>query len=356
MGLFLITSTNTYLGIEQVFGLKSFILMWSFGFLSMAACWVSLYYLWVHLLGFPYPLPLIGLFNFVAGFVGEVVVLYFQIPKSWRQDPGFFKNIIWLACAQLFLIVAFLLYVGLGWGFFIIPREYQWILAFVVPLVDEISTRILVALCFKAAGREDDSISVIASSLIAISTSLFMSVNLGSIATDETAYAMLGLAFLMNVKEIVTVYRLYKGGEETFHQFTEGFQSLVICLALELILPLSYLACFLLAYMGPNASVLGNIGNSYWHYEAEDNVIDAVTNLFLFLSLDALTILFTMVFFKCVADVNFIKMYGYLQKEYGMMMSISQAYLMIHNFCVIIVACAMDLTFKFNWVFEEGVA
>ena len=108
--------------------------------------------------------------------------------------------------------------------------------------------------------------------------------------------------------------------------------------------------------MGPNASVLGNIGNSYWHYEAESDAFDAVINLFLFLSLDALTILFTMVFFKCVADVNFIKMYGYLQKEYGMMMSISQAYLMIHNFCVIIVACAMDLTFKFNWVFEEGVA
>jgi len=179
--------------------------MWSFGFLSMAMCWVSLYYLWVYLLGFPYPLPLIGLFNFVAGFVEEVIVLYFQISKSWRQDPGFFIIIIWLACAQLFLIVAFLLYVGLGWGFYIIPRDYQWALAFVVPLVDEISTRILVALCFKAAGRDDDSISVIASSLIAISTSLFMSVNLGSIATDETAYAMLGLAFLMNVKEIVTV-------------------------------------------------------------------------------------------------------------------------------------------------------
>ena len=40
------------------------------------------------------------------------------------------------------------------------------------------------------------------------------------------------------------------------------------------------------------------------------------------------------------------------------MMTVSnyQAYLMIHNFCVIIIACAMDLTFAFNWVFEEGVA
>ena len=51
-------------------------------------------------------------------------------------------------------------------------------------------------------------------------------------------------------------------------------------------------------------------------------------------------------------------MFNYLQKEYGMMMSISQAYLMmpLHILCVIIVTCAMDLTFKFNWVYEEGVA
>ena len=29
----------------------------------------------------------------------------------------------------------------------------------------------------------------------------------------------------------------------------------------------SYLICFTLAYHGPNAGVLGNVGNSYWHYE-----------------------------------------------------------------------------------------
>ena len=98
-----------------------------------------------------------------------------------------------------------------------------------------------------------------------------------------------------------------------------------------------------------------------------------MTNLFLFLVLDFFTIVFTVIFFKCWANFNFLKMFAYLQKEYGLMMSISQvrmfsimtmmitvttcqAYLMIHNFCVIIIACAMDLTFAFNWVYEEGIA
>ena len=71
----------------------------------------------------------------------------------------------------------------------------------------------------------------------------------------------------------------------------EGFTSLVLGQVMEVILPIrlenvppvnnmilaktkthcvfhsSYLICFTLAYHGPNAGVLGNVGNSYWHYE-----------------------------------------------------------------------------------------
>ena len=49
-----------------------------------------------------------------------------------------------------------------------------------------------------------------------------------------------------------------------------------------------------------------------------------MTNLFLFLILDLVTIVTTVIFFKCWANLNFLKMYAYLQKEYGLMMSISQ--------------------------------
>ena len=127
--MFLITSTNTYLAISGVFGLKTFLLMWIIGMAAMAITWTSLYSLWVHLLHLEYPMPLIGLFNFVAGFVAEVIVLYFQIPKTWRQNPTFFQTLVWLIATQLFLIVVFLIYFVLGWGFYIIPSNYQWTLA-----------------------------------------------------------------------------------------------------------------------------------------------------------------------------------------------------------------------------------
>ena len=88
----------------------------------------------VDLLQLPYPMPLIGLVNFVAGFVAEVAVLYLQIPRAWRRNPAFFRTLLWLVATQLFLIVVFLLYFLLGFGFYIIPADYQWTLALVIPL------------------------------------------------------------------------------------------------------------------------------------------------------------------------------------------------------------------------------
>ena len=71
----------------------------------------------MYLLELPYPMPLIGLFNFVAGFAAEVIaiipfitflkdftfrieyqfhtqvlLLFFQFPAQWRSQPEFRKQ------------------------------------------------------------------------------------------------------------------------------------------------------------------------------------------------------------------------------------------------------------------------
>merc|ERR1711971_660771 len=123
---------------------------------------------------------------------------------------------------------------------------------------------------------------------------------------------------------------------------------------MEVVLPISYLVCFVAAYQGPNTEVLGNVGNSYWHYKAVSDIERAVQNLLQFVAVDFIGIIISAAICYKVAGFNIFKTLGYLQKEYGMMLAVSQAYLIIHNFCVTIVACALDLTFKFNWVLKEG--
>ena len=104
--------------------------------------------------------------------------------------------------------------------------------------MDTFSTSVLSALAKKAAGREDESVETIAGSLIAISTSLFMAINLGSVATDATSYTILGVAFLLNLKDVVGVVRLVRGGRDTYEEACIAFQDLTINMVLEIILPL----------------------------------------------------------------------------------------------------------------------
>ena len=78
----------------------------------MFGTWVSIKYVWVDLLVLTYPMPFIGLFNFVAGFVAEILVLFFQFPSQWRKERQFILQLIFLMSAQLGLIVIFLLYFG----------------------------------------------------------------------------------------------------------------------------------------------------------------------------------------------------------------------------------------------------
>ena len=149
---------------------------------------------------------------------------------------------------------------------------------------------------------------------------------------------------------------------------------------------ISYLVCFVLAFKGPNAGVLGNVGNGYWHYQVSTSPLDTFSNLNCDTGRGGLT-----EWRRKYSSVRHRRPHwnhhlcgallqdGWIQHIQGSRLSaegiwndagsltgftcpkireddrpVPQAYLIIHNFCVTIVACALDLTFKFNWVLDAG--
>ena len=91
------------------------------------------------------------------------------------------------------------------------------------------------------------------SCLVSISTSLFISTNLGSLATDDTTYVLIGLTVLMNAKELIHVLVAYRAGNIVFCESSkvilclktgktkeagEGFTSLMLGQVMEIVLPI----------------------------------------------------------------------------------------------------------------------
>ena len=60
---------------------------------------------------------------------------------------------------------------------------------------------------------------------------------------------------------------------------------------LEIVVPLGYLLCFLAAYFGPNAAILGNIGSSRWQYSKVEDIWASTSSLVLLVSIDTATFL-----------------------------------------------------------------
>ena len=113
---------------------------------------------------------------------------------------------------------------------------------------------------------------------------LFLSVVAGSSGTSLTIFVLFGIDVLINLLFTLRIIFFKKRGN--IKAMVETIQILLLTETVEVTAPIIYSVCFILAYYGPNAEVLGNIKNSYYHYNAVDYIWLAFKNLCLLLVFD----------------------------------------------------------------------
>ena len=111
----------------------------------------------------------------------------------------------------------------------------------------------------------DVSVELIAQNLAATFHMIFVSVCVGGVATDATLYTLLATDFIINNYFAVMTWRNFT--QKKLQKLKQSVQILVLSECLEIVIPLAYLLCFVIAYYGPNADILGNIKNGYWQYQ-----------------------------------------------------------------------------------------
>ena len=167
---------------------------------------------------------------------------------------------------------------------------------------------------------------------------------MGVLAVSEL---LLGLYFLGKA------YRLKKKiRTQSFEDFSTLVQQIVINESQKIVIPLAYLACFSIAFIGPNADTLGNVQNGYWQFQAVEDLWTPVKNLLILVSIDSSITLFFGLFFYLVLEVNVIHVFLHICEEYGRIFTWQTAYILKYLFCWISIGCALDLTFQFDWLFD----
>ena len=322
----------------------------------MISFWCLCYLAWVKVLHLTYPVPMIGALNSVVGVLSMVFALWFCFPQHWRRLPRFKARMQYLSFAQLFILLMSIEYWVLSWLFFVMPLDYQWALAFVLPFTREAGGSILTRICVKARCRTDSSSDLVSTNLAITYHSLFLSVCIANSATELTIWILLVIDFLINICFTIRIYQLKKDfSAKNLEKICELVQVLVLSEFLEMMIPLGYLLCFAAAYYGPNAHILGNIKNSYWQYQEVRDMWNSSCNLILLISIDSLSFIMSFVMLYFVSSINLFKVLLHLQTEYGLVFAIHQAFLLEYLFCTIAIACAFDFTLEFDWLGHSGL-
>ena len=184
--------------------------------------------------------------------------------------------------------------------------------------------------------------------------SIFLSVCAGGLATDLTLYLLVGIDFLINMYFTIKVFRIKRNfTKKKQEDLLMSVQVLVLGEVLEIILPLAFLVCFLAAYHGPNAELLGNIKNDFWQSKAVDEAWGPTKNLLFLVAFDCLSLTLAASFLLYFCNINLGHVFLHLMKEFGLIFSVQHAYQLEHLFCVLAVACGMDLTFQFDWILDQ---
>ena len=128
---------------------------------------------------------------------------------------------------------------------------------------------------------------------------------------------------------------------------------LVLSETSAVVLPLAYLVCFLTAYHGPNAEVLGNVKSSHWQYMAVEDAWKTSRLLLMLVAIDGLSLVISFLVLRFSFGVNLVDVFLHIQKEYGLVMAFQHGFFLDHCFCQLVVACSSDFTFQLSWLFED---
>ena len=111
-------------------------------FMVVSNCIV--YVIWCVYLGFNPPMPKTGLAVSFPSVVHIMVRIWFEFPTELRQDDAFRKRLKWhIAYVAAKFIIKFGGSAFLNMSFQMLPSNLNWMIAFVLPAVREISDIIL---------------------------------------------------------------------------------------------------------------------------------------------------------------------------------------------------------------------
>ena len=201
-GLFsasLILNCEVWMNIKGIKTWKNFILLYLITTLAWILGNIGYYHVYCILLDLSPPMPLNIHVCAIFTYVVVMSVFWMLIPPEVRAEEMFWTRYGYYVLAQVMRYVAIIEYFFITLLFVFLSVDYQWGIAFLLPIIREVNGYLLGKICYKAAGVENNAIKLTTMHEMTCRHAVYLSVALSLIATQSTAYLFLGLDVAVNL-------------------------------------------------------------------------------------------------------------------------------------------------------------
>ena len=346
---------SIYTNIKYIRTYRHFFALYIMVALTGSIGYAMIYIIWTHVFNYQHPIPFIGILLLINAAITNQVTLWYSFPGEWRQKQWLRKRLKFAILTSIYCSLVTIPYSMIAKIFITLSGHYQWVAAIFLPLVREFNTWVITKLACKSSDGNETCQTIACTQDSLVTHSLFVSYTVGSIANFATSTLIIGTDFLINVFLCLKTIYLYHNDEIGISkpQQIELLQTLVLSEMVELIVPFCYLVCFIMAYYGPNANIIGNILNSYWHFTAVEDIGQAMKCLCMFFFVDFLSLVICTIFLRCFCQIRLYKVYLVLQNEFGWLFNVSLALQLNGYFATNLIGFATDLTLRFQWIDGE---
>ena len=275
-----LVSLKYYFREESMVSFGVFIMLYVATVAAFGLTYCMVYLLWTVGLEYNHPMPFMLLGGYVQYSVHYMtlnILFHKKVPSSntaTKRLRAFNISRVWTAFVDL-------QFRGLSFIFSMAPSEYQWLLAFGIPLLREFNFRMIYRIFIENPKVKNGKMAVIIG--VNAFTSLYVAIKLGHTATQTTSVLILSIDFILNLYSSLMIINKHRSTainslSITIHLKEMDYlvSKLILIELLEVLVPVSYIITVLIAYYGPNAEILGNIRNDYWQYESIEDIWEIV--------------------------------------------------------------------------------
>ena len=256
------------------------------------------YIIWTKYMAYNHPLPFIAYVPVWPTMLILLTTVWFQFrledrirPRTRRRIKAFllYYLILLANCTERNILIIIML---------MIPIEVQPIMAIVMPIIRDLELWLLYKVEYIVAEGENRDGKFLTTIEHNVNYTAFLAIALGQLATETTAYCILGVEFVLNMYKVFRIIKIGRKikadefeGEKMITVQKELIHDMVVVEIVEILMPIAYAISILMAYYGPNSEIMGNIRNDYWSYIKIENLGSLLAGIFKMFFIDVFSFL-----------------------------------------------------------------